>query len=205
MALPKPFASSLFRDVVLAFEDLVASELVRFKPYGSINACQERPIKSAINACCQDITLIQYKEHQLEKNKVNMAEGPSTTTTLSNQVIVTCSVRSRHMYKHIRSPCIGEPFETFFEEDDEHDKYTVAVHLNNYLTVVGHILRETLCTCHFFIKNKGEITGEVSGRRQCCTAACGGVEVPCLLTFYHRDIRVLRKAKELVTKKFVLV
>ena len=146
------------------------------------------------------------KNRAVKSTKVNMAEGPSTTATPSNQFVVKCSVCSHHMYKRIWSPCIGEPFETFFEEDDEHDKYTVAVHLNNYLTVVGHILRETLCTCHFFIKNKGEITGEVSGRRQCCTAACGGVEVPCLLTSYHQDTRVslLGKAKELVTMKFVL-
>jgi len=81
----------------------------------------------------------------------------------------------------------------------------VTVHLKkNSLTVVGHIPREITRTCHFFIKNKGEITGEVSGRRQHCTAACGGLEVPCLLTSYHRDTRVLGKAKELVTKKFVL-
>ena len=51
----------LFGGVVLTFGDLVASELVRFEAYGSINACQARPIKSAINAC-QDISLIQYKE-----------------------------------------------------------------------------------------------------------------------------------------------
>ena len=44
-----------------------------------------------------------------------------------------------------------------------------------------------------------------SGRRRHCIAACGGVEVPCLLTFYHRDTRVLEKAKELVARKFVLV
>ena len=50
------------------------------------------------------------------------------------------------------------------EEDNEHDKYTVAIHLENSLTVVGYILREITNTCHFFIKNKGEITGEVSGR-----------------------------------------
>ena len=80
----------------------------------------------------------------------------------------------------------------------------VAVHLRNSLTVVGHIPREITCTCQFFIKNKGEITGEVSGRWQCCTAACGGLEVPCLLTFYHWETRVLGKAKELVTKKLVL-
>ena len=83
----------------------------------------------------------------------------------------------------------------FCEEDNEQDKYAVAVHLKNSSTVIGHIPREITHTCHSFIKNKGEITGEVSGR---------DLEVPCLLTFYHRNTRVLGKAKELVTKKFVL-
>ena len=76
----------------------------------------------------------------------------------------------------IWSPCIGEPFETLYKEDNIHKEYAVAVHLNNCLTVAGHIPREITRTCHFFIKNRGEITGEVSGRQQHCTAACGGVE-----------------------------
>jgi len=88
------------------------------------------------------------------KMKVNMAEGLSTTATLSNQFVVKCSVHNHHVYKHMWSPCVGEPFETFCEEDNEHDKYAVAVHLNNCLTVVGHIQREITCTCHFFIKSK---------------------------------------------------
>ena len=77
-----------------------------------------------------------------------------------------CSVYGHHTYKCIWSPCVGEQFETFCEEDNEHNKYAVAVHLKNSLTVhvVSHILREITCTCHFFIKNKGETTGEVSGR-----------------------------------------
>ena len=107
------------------------------------------------------------------------------------------------MYKRVWSPCVGESLETFCEEDNEHNKYAVAVHLSNCSTVVGHIPREI--TRHFFIKNKGGITGEVSGRRRLCTAAGGGVEVPCLLTFYHRDTRVLEKAKELVARKFAFV
>jgi len=45
--------------------------------------------------------------------KVNMAEGPSTTATLSNQFVVKCSVCGHHVYKHIWSPHVGEPFETF--------------------------------------------------------------------------------------------
>jgi len=68
--------------------------------------------------------------------KVNMAEGPSTTITPSNQFVVKCSVCSHHVYKHIRSPFIGELFETFCEEDNKHEKYAVAVHLNNCLTML---------------------------------------------------------------------
>ena len=67
------------------FGDQVASELARFKAYGSINAyqeqlitsvinvygsisaCQERPIKRAINAC-QDISV-----------NMNMAEGVTSS------------------------------------------------------------------------------------------------------------------------------
>jgi len=86
-----------------------------------------------------------------------MAEGPSTTTIPSNQFVVKCTVRSHHVYKRIWSPCVGEPFETFCKEDNEHDKYTVAVHLNNSLPLVGHILREITHTCQFFIKQLGEV------------------------------------------------
>jgi len=80
---------------------------------------------------CQDISV-----------NVNMAKGPSTTATPSNQFIVKCSVHSHHVYKCIWRPCIGEQFETFCEEDNKHDKYAMAVNLKNSLAVVGHILRE---------------------------------------------------------------
>ena len=107
----KESIESLFRSV--------ASQLVHFKAYRSINACQ-------------DISLIQYKEQPAgEKTKVNMAEGPRPTATPSNQFVVKYSVRGHHLYKRIWSPSVGEPFETFCEWDNEHDKYAVAVHLNN--------------------------------------------------------------------------
>ena len=79
-----------------------------------------------------------------------MAEGPSTTATPTNQFIVKCSVLGHNVYKCIWSPCVGEPFEAFCEEDNEHDKYAVAVHMNNCLTVVGHIPREMTHICHFW-------------------------------------------------------
>jgi len=97
------------------------------------------------------------------KNEGELGRGTktSTTATPSNQFAVKCSTCSHHVYKRISSPCIGEPVETFCEEDNEHDKYVVFACLNNCLTVVGHIPREITCTCHCFIKNKGEITGKV--------------------------------------------
>ena len=85
MLLEKESREVIVRSVVLVFGDLVASELAGFKAYRSINACQERPIKSAINAC-QD-TLVN----------VNMAKGPSTTATPNNQFVVKCSVHSHHV------------------------------------------------------------------------------------------------------------
>jgi len=89
-----------------------------------------------------------------------MAEGPSTTATPSNQFVAKCSVRGHHVYKCIGGLFVGEQFETFCKENNEHDKYAMAVHLKNSLTVLGHIPREITRTWHFFIKNKGEKTGE---------------------------------------------
>ncbi len=130
-----------------------------------------------------------YVATQLQTKQSN-----HNSNSLTNQFVLKCSVRGHHTYKRIWTPQVGERLETFCQEDNEHDKYAVAVHLENCATVVGHI----------FIKNKGDITGEVSGRRRHFTAACGGVEVPCLLTFYHRDTRVVQKAKVQVTRKFVI-
>ena len=140
-------------------------------------------------------------DFDLKKQSRAMAEEPRTT---ANQFTVKCTVRSHHVYKRIWTPQASERLETVCEVNNEHDKYAVAVHLCNTVTTIGHIPREITRTCHFFIKSKGEITGEVGGRRRRCTAPCGGLEVPCLLTFYHRDTRVVEKAKELVTRKFVL-
>ena len=70
------------------------------------------------------------KKRAVKSTKVNMAEGPSTTATR----VTVRSVRGHHVSMRIWSPCVGEPFEAFCEEDSEHDKYAVAVHLNNCLT-----------------------------------------------------------------------
>ena len=87
------------------------------------------------------------KKESSKVNKSEHGEGPSTTATLSNQFIVKCSVRGHHVYKRIWSPSIGEPFETFCEEENEHNKYAMAVHQN---TVVGHIPEENNTHLPFF-------------------------------------------------------
>ena len=91
------------------------------------------------------------KKRVVKSTKVNMAEGPSTNATPSNQFVVKCSVHEC-VYEHIWSPCVSEPFEAFCKEDNEHDKYAMAVglHLSNHLTVVGHIPSKITCTCHFW-------------------------------------------------------
>jgi len=50
------------------------------------------------------------KKRAVKSTKVNMAEGPSTATTPSNQFIVKYSVHGHHMYKRRWSPCVGELF-----------------------------------------------------------------------------------------------
>ena len=89
-----------------------------------------------------------------------MAEGPSTTVTLSNQFVVKCSGCGHHVYKHIWSPCIGEPFETLN-----------FVRTTNTTSISHGCASEQLFNCSWthpernnmhlslLIKNKGEITG----------------------------------------------
>ena len=88
-----------------------------------------------------------------------MAEEPRTTV---NQFTVKCIVCGHHVYKR-KWTQVGERLETVCENNNEHDKYAVAVHLGNCATAIGHIPRQITCTCHFFIKSKGEITGEAEG------------------------------------------
>ena len=116
---------------------------------------------------------------------------------------ISCCVRGHHVYKDMWRPVIGEQVETFCETGNSHDKHAVAVTLGNAADVVGHIPKEISKTCFYFIRHKGEITGEVTGRRK-HRAACGGMEVPCRLKFYNANEDVLRKAKELITRKFEL-
>ena len=99
---------------------------------------------------------------------------------MANHFLINCCMRGYHVYSVSWTPSIGERLETFREAGNHHDKYTVAVTKENSGEVIGHIPRNISHTSWYFIKSKGEITGEVTERRRRTTAACGGMEVPFL-------------------------
>ena len=53
----------------------------------------------------------------------------------------------------------------------------------------------------FYIRRGGVIGVEVTGPRQKSTQVDMGIEIPCMLTFAHEDVRLLEKARELLEKK----
>ena len=82
---------------------------------------------------------------------------------MTNHFLVNCCVRGYHVYGVSWTPSVGEQLETFCEAGICHDKYTVAVTKENSGEVIGHIPRNISHTSWYFIKSKGEITGEVTG------------------------------------------
>ena len=85
----------------------------------------------SIKADHQCLSRIKQHHGPSTKLRVNMAEEPSTAAILSHRFVLKSSVCGHHVYKRVWSPCVGESLETFCEEDNEHDKYAVAVHLSN--------------------------------------------------------------------------
>ena len=56
-----------------------------------------------------------------------------------------------HVYKNIWAPFAGEQLSLQAEEDNEHDKYAVAVLKDDY--VVGHVPRAISRLFHFFLQH----------------------------------------------------
>ena len=147
---------------------------------------------------CLSVSTIKYRYAKSIHHSV------SRHSEMENQFIVNCCVRGYHVYNTTWTPSVGEQLETFCEAGNEHDKHAVALTKENSSEVIGHLPRNISRTCWYFIKSKGKVTGEVSGRRRRTTAACGGMEVPCFLKFYHANPELVKKAKELITKKYGL-
>ena len=73
-------------------------------------------------------------------------------------------VRGYHIYMDKWDPAIGDKFNAEIQVSNRHDRYTVAVKVNQ--DMVGHVPREISKVLFYFIKNGSTVDGEVCGKRQ---------------------------------------
>ena len=78
-------------------------------------------------------------------------------------------------------------------ERNEHNRFAVAVKKEN--NVVGHMPREISKVAWFFIRHGGEITCEITGRRQRSGVPGKGLKVPCTYTFLGSPKMIKRLVK----------
>ena len=83
------------------------------------------------------------------------------------------------------TPAIGDEFQAEIEELNVHDRYAVVVKVND--NIVGHVPREFSKIFYHFIRNSGNVTGEVCGSRKRSTVHMKGLEVPCIYKFEISD------------------
>ena len=103
-----------------------------------------------------------------------------------------------------KMPYLEDDFTTKHQARNPHDKYAVAVLPVDTKTkaVVGHLPREISKECCLFIHHGGSITGTVKGRRRKTLEPCGGMEIPCELTFRHSKKKILDKLKLCIAREY---
>ena len=104
------------------------------------------------------------------------------------------------MYKRIWTPLIGELLQTVTEAGNGHDRFAVAVKKDD--DVVGHVPREISKVAWFFIQHGGEVTCEITGRRQRSGVLSKGLEVPCTYTFLGSP-KMIKRLVKVLTKPTV--
>ena len=119
-------------------------------------------------------------------------------------VRIPCAVRGYHVYQFSWEPSVGDHFTTAHERNNYHDKYTVAVFPVDCKEsdIAGHLPREISKVCCLFLLRGGVISGVVAGRHRKTVEPCGGLEVPCELTFTHRSSRKVERLKQLVQEQY---
>ena len=118
----------------------------------------------------------------------------------ASEIKISSAVRGYHVYKEIWDPFIDDTFGTKHERGNSHDRYAMAVIPDDMKRkrVVGHLPREISKICCLFVLRGGIIAGRVTGTRRKTRAECGGMEIPCELTFKHVQKKVLDKLKLLL-------
>jgi len=98
------------------------------------------------------------------------------------EVSVTSCLHGYHIYQETWTPFIGEILNCGREEDNEHNRYTVAIYKSP--EVVGHVPSMISHMCSSFIRRGGIINCTVIGNRRFSRdLEQGGMEIPCTYTF----------------------
>ena len=126
---------------------------------------------------------------------LTMAESSS-----ASEIRIYSAVRGYHVYKEIWDPFIDDTFSTKHERGNSHDRYAMAVIPDDIKRkrVCGHLPREISKIYCLFVLCEATIVGRVTGPRRKTRAECGGMEIPCELTFKHGQKMVLDKLKLLL-------
>ena len=110
--------------------------------------------------------------------------------------VLSSAVWGYHVYRDLWEPSVGEKLVARREFDNQFDKFAVKV-LNGEETV-GHLPREYSRIAWYFLARGGSISVQVSGHRQHCKQLCGGVEIPCRVTFTCSRKAMLNRLKALL-------
>ena len=110
-------------------------------------------------------------------------------------------VRGYQVHMDKWDPAIGDKFNTEIEVSNRHDRYAVAVKVNQ--DIVGHVPREISKVLFYFIKNGGMVDGEVRGKRQRSCVLEKGLEIPCVYRFSSSATQLLTKLTRLLRKECV--
>lgn len=123
----------------------------------------------------------------------------SSTASSSVKLTVESVIRGHHVYKEVWDPRRGDKFCLKIEQFNRHDRYAVAIVVDEN-TTVGHVPREISKVFYYFLKCNGTICGEVTGKRQKSTIEGKGLEVPCKYEFTAAS-RIVGKLSKLLQEK----
>ena len=117
-----------------------------------------------------------------------------------SSVSVECCIRGYHVYQRMWNPELGEVAVAVRESGNHHYRYTVAILESDTLCTVGHVPREISKECFYFLRMGGDQSGSCR-KAETKSSARGGLEIPCILTFEHKEESMMKKAKEVLRRK----
>jgi len=100
-----------------------------------------------------------------------------------DEFITDTCVRGFHVYQDVWRPAIGEELRCERDEDNDKDRYAVAI-IKPSVGIVGHVPRYISRLCYHFIMHGGEIYSIITGTRQYSwDLPNGGMHIPCKYRF----------------------